>query len=80
MSNNVTEYADIAFDHVITVCDNARERCPWFPSHAVKHHQDFPDPAKTTGTEEEIMASFRQVRNAIRHYCLRFVEEHIVAL
>ena len=79
-SNNVDEYRDIRFDHVITVCDNARERCPWFPTNAVKHHQNFPDPAQATGTEEGIMDAFRQVRNAIRHYCISFVEEHVVAL
>ncbi len=79
-SNNVTEYADVAFDHVITVCDSARERCPWFPSNAVKHHQDFPDPAKATGTEEEIMTAFREVRSQIKHYCIGFVEQHVLAL
>jgi len=79
-SNNVVEYGDIAFDHVITVCDNARERCPWFPSNAMKHHHDFPDPAKVTGTEEEIMTAFRSVRKEIKHYCIDFVERHVLAL
>ena len=37
-SNNVDEYRDIVFDHVITVCDNAKERCPWFPSNAQNFH------------------------------------------
>ena len=43
-SNHVDEYADIAFDYVITVCDNAREQCPVFPSTAQKIHQSFTDP------------------------------------
>jgi arsenate reductase (thioredoxin) len=74
-SNHVDEYRAIAFDHVITVCDSARENCPWFPTTAVRHHRDFPDPAKVTGTEEEIMAAFREARDAIKDHCRRFVDE-----
>lgn len=72
-SNNVTEYSDIDFDYVITVCDNAKERCPYFPSRAEKFHYNFPDPAKATGTPEEIMASFRSVRQQIKDYAREFV-------
>ena len=77
-SNNVNEYLGIPFDHVITVCDNALERCPVFPSDkAVKHHYNFPDPAKATGSAEEVMAEFRRVRDMIRDYCRNFVEEQL---
>ncbi len=76
-SNNVNEYTNIPFDFVITVCDNAKERCPFFPSTAQKFHHNFPDPAKATGTEEEIMESFRSVRNIIKDYCKDFVRTHI---
>lgn len=76
-SNNVEEYRDIDFDFVITVCDNAKERCPYFPSKAEKLHYNFPDPAKATGTEEEIMAQFREVREMIKEYCKRFVAESL---
>src|SRR5688572_4803896 len=62
-SNNVNEYREIDFDYVITVCDNAKERCPFFPSQAQKFHYNFPDPAKATGTEDEILQQFRDVRN-----------------
>jgi arsenate reductase (thioredoxin) len=51
-SNNVNEYKDVPFDSVITVCDNAKERCPYFPANAKKFHYNFPDPAKATGSEE----------------------------
>ena len=79
-STNVEEYDDIAFDHVITVCDNAREACPVFPSHAAKHHHNFTDPAKVTGTEEEVMNAFRKVRGEIKAYCRDFVERHVLVL
>lgn len=76
-SNNITEYFGIDFDYVITVCDNAKERCPYFPTKAVKLHYNFPDPAKAIGTEDEINEQFRAVRSLIKDYCEKFVEEYI---
>lgn len=76
-SNNINEYRNIDFDFVITVCDNAKERCPFFPITAKKFHQNFPDPAKATGTEEEIKEQFRQVRQQIKDYCRQFVADNL---
>ncbi|UPK72470.1 arsenate reductase ArsC [Chitinophaga filiformis] len=76
-SNNVSEYSGIDFDFVITVCDNAKERCPFFPTRAVKFHENFPDPAKATGTPEEIMASFRNVRQQIKDYSQHFTSKNL---
>jgi len=76
-SNNVLEYTDIPFDFVITVCDHAKEVCPYYPSNAEKFHYNFPDPAKVVGTEEEITRSFTEVREMIKKYCLQFVKENI---
>jgi arsenate reductase (thioredoxin) len=76
-SNNINEYRDIDFDYVITVCDNAKERCPWFPSKAEKFHYNFPDPAKATGSEEEIMGKFREVRDMIKEYSRKFVQDRL---
>ena len=76
-SNNVLEYQGIDFDYVITVCDNAKERCPYFPSRAEKFHYNFPDPAKAIGTEEEVTREFARVRDLIKNYCLAFVKEHL---
>lgn len=76
-SNNVNEYVDIDFDYVITVCDNARESCPYFPTQARKFHYNFPDPAKASGTEEEIMEQFRVVREMIKKYAEAFIKENI---
>jgi len=76
-SNNVDEYIDIPFDYVITVCDNANEACPFFPGTVERFHQNFPDPAKAKGTEEEIMDEFRRVREMIKAYSLEFIKNHI---
>ncbi len=75
-SNNINEYLDLDFDYVITVCDNANEHCPYFPTKAQKFHYNFPDPAKATGTETEIMTQFASVRNMIKAYSEQFVFEH----
>ncbi len=76
-SNHVDEYANIEFDFIITVCDNAKERCPYFPSKAERFHYNFPDPAKASGTEEEIVNEFRRVRLLIDEYCKDFVSSNL---
>lgn len=76
-SNHVNEYKDIDFDFVITVCDHARERCPYFPSRAQKFHHNFSDPAKAVGTEDEIKRAFATVRDEIKTYCHNFAETHL---
>ncbi len=74
-SNNVNEYKKIPFDYVITVCDHAKERCPFSLRTQKKLHHNFPDPAKATGADNEIMTAFRSVRNMIREYCRQFVND-----
>ncbi len=76
-STNIDEYFDIDFDFVITVCDNAKERCPFFPTKAKKFHHNFSDPAKAKGTDEEINEQFRQVRQQIKEYCEQFIAENL---
>lgn len=76
-SNHVDEYANINFDFIITVCDNAKERCPYFPSKAERFHYNFPDPAKAVGSEEEITNEFRRVRALVDGYCKNFVAEKL---
>lgn len=76
-SNNIDEFKDIPFDFVITVCDNARERCPFFPTMAMKFHYNFPDPAKAAGTEDQVLSEFRHVRQLIKEYCRDFVAQNI---
>ena len=77
-SKNIDEYFNIDFDFVITVCDNAKESCPFFTTKAKKmFHQNFPDPAKSTGTEEEILEHFRQVRQMIKSFSQQFVADNL---
>ncbi len=76
-SNNINEYRDIDFDFVITVCDNAKERCPVFPSSAKLFHENFPDPAKATGSETAIKQAFTNVRDQIKDYCENFVIDNL---
>ena len=74
-SNLVDEYSNIQFDHVLTVCDHAAEVCPILPGKHEKHHHSFTDPAKATGTEEEIMATFARVRDEIKAYAQEFMRK-----
>ncbi len=76
-SKTIDDLGAKEFDIVITVCDNARERCPYFPARVLQLHQDFPDPTKAHGTEEEILVQFRTVRDQIRVYCQAFVINHL---
>lgn len=76
-SNLVDDYLNIPFDFVITVCDNANERCPYFPGKTQRFHHNFTDPAKATGTDEEVKTVFRKVRDEVKEYCKTFIEEHI---
>jgi len=76
-SNNINEYRNIEFDYIITVCDNAREQCPVFPSTAKQLHHNFPDPAKATGSEDEIMQQFKNVRDEIKIFSDDFVTNNL---
>ncbi|GAA5086485.1 arsenate reductase ArsC [Chryseobacterium ginsengisoli] len=76
-SNNIDEYRDINFEFVITVCDHAKENCPYFPTKAERFHHNFQDPAKVVGTDEQINEEFKNVRDQIKDYCERFIQENI---
>ncbi len=74
-SKSVDDLAGEKFDLVITFCDQAREQCPLFPGDTEVMHVGFPDPAKATGPEAEIMAAFRQVRDALRAELIPLLRE-----
>ena len=65
-SKALDEYAGQPFDLVVTVCDEAREACPYFPGARAQIHWSLPDPSKATGTEESRLAVFRGVRDELR--------------
>lgn len=62
-------------DYVITLCGNANDKCPVTPPHVKRLHWGFEDPARATGTEEEVMDKFREVRDAIRDRVSKFLDE-----
>ncbi len=65
-SKHMNEFLDRDISTVITVCGNADQACPMYPGQLNRYHWGFDDPAHATGTEEEIMAEFRRVRDEIR--------------
>jgi arsenate reductase (thioredoxin) len=76
-SKSVDEFSDEQFDLAITLCDQAQKQCPMFPGAARLIHMGFPDPAKATGTEAEIMDEFRKVRDDIRRQTVSFFREEL---
>jgi arsenate reductase len=66
-SKSIMEFQGKTFDYVVTVCDSARESCPFFPGE-IQIDKSFPDPAAFTGTEEEILSKVRVVRDEIKSW------------
>jgi arsenate reductase len=73
-SKSAAEFADHAFDLVVTVCDHARESCPAFPGAARTLHWPFEDPSDAPGSEPERLAEFRRIRDRIEARIRRFLE------
>ncbi len=65
ISKSTDQFRGTHFDLVVTVCDDAAENCPVWLGKGMRVHLGFPDPAKATGTEEEVMDAFRSVRDDI---------------
>ncbi len=74
----VDQFLSDSFDYVITVCDNAKEACPFFTG-KVEHrlHIGFDDPAEANGTEEEVLAVFRRVRDEIKIQFKKFYDDNL---
>ena len=73
-SKHVDDLPTREFDSVITVCDDAAEKCPVWLGKGIRIHIGFPDPAKAEGTEEEVMSVFRQVRDSIEDRVLAYLQ------
>jgi len=65
-SKHMNEFLDRHVNTVITVCGNAEQACPIFPGQVNRYHWGFEDPAHATGSEEEVLAVFRRVRDQIK--------------
>lgn len=65
-SKHLNQYLDREVRTVITVCGHADQACPIYPGQVNRHHWRFDDPAHATGTEEQVLAEFRRVRDEIR--------------
>jgi arsenate reductase len=72
-SKSVDEFLDKEFDYVITVCDNARQTCPFFPGNHELLHWGLEDPANALGSEEEKLLMFRKIRDQLRDYIQKLV-------
>jgi len=66
------------FDYVVTVCDNARQKCPIFPGKYKQIHWNLEDPAKVQGTDEEVMKAFGKTRDTIKQNVNNFIAENVV--
>ena len=74
-SKHLNEFLEQNVHTVITVCGNADQACPIFPGQAARHHWPFDDPAQAEGTEAEIRATFRRVRDEIREQFEAYASE-----
>jgi arsenate reductase len=74
-SKTVEEYAGQRFDYAITVCDDSREACPYFPGATTQIHWRFDDPSAAQGTDEERLAVFRRVRDEIAEHVRSFAAD-----
>lgn len=72
-SKSTTEYADQAFDYVVTVCDSARQACPAFPGEGKRLHWSYEDPSAAVGSEAQRLLAFQRVFRAISERIDRFV-------
>lgn len=74
-SKSVGEFDGEKFDYVVTVCDNARDNCPVFPSGTVRIHWSLEDPAAVEGSEAERLKAFRRIRDQLQERVKTFYRE-----
>ena len=73
-SKSVDEFTDKEIDYVLTVCDNAKKNCPYFPAKTKLIHHSFEDPADAAGDEKARLSIFRKVRDEIKDYFVQMIE------
>ncbi len=69
-SKSIDDYLGVEFDCIVTVCDNARENCPFMPGGEKYLHHNFTDPAAIKGSDEEILSGFEKVRKEIKDWLI----------
>lgn len=79
-SKSVDSFAGREFDYVLTVCDNAREQCPYFPARTQLVHHAFEDPWLASGGYEERLAAFRRVRGQLEQYLREDFAKNVLGL
>ena len=78
VSQSPDDFTNEQFDYVITVCDNARQRCPVYPGEHGSIHWDLEDPTNIDGTEEEKLVVFREARDKIKNNVIQFLSSLVV--
>lgn len=79
-STHISAYQDQSFDYVITLCGDANEKCPLFFGGVKRMHMGFSDPPKASGSEAEVLAVYRQVRDAMRQQLGAFFKEELARI
>lgn len=67
-SKSLDEFKDIKFDYVVTLCDGAKESCPFYPNAMHQMHKGFRDPSQVIGSREDVLCAFREVRDEIKKW------------
>jgi len=75
-SKTTTEFDGQAFDHVVTLCGDANEKCPLFFGGVQRVHRGFDDPSLQAGSEEDLLPEFRRVRDEIKGWLISFSEAY----
>jgi arsenate reductase len=71
-SKTMDEFAGLSFDHVVTLCGDANEKCPLFFGGVERVHQGFEDPSRFSGSEEDVLPEYRRVRDEIKNWIIDY--------
>jgi arsenate reductase len=71
-SKTMDEFAGQSFDHVVTLCGDANNKCPLYFGGVERLHRGFNDPSRISGSEEDILPEFRRVRDEIKNWIMNY--------
>jgi arsenate reductase len=77
-SKSIDEFNGEEMDYVVTVCDRAKENCPYFPGGKVHIHHSFSDPAAVSGSDVEILAEFERIRDEIKKWIKESIGQGLI--